>query len=130
MTGCNANGGELRPSPRGVALLSTPRRRKELYEQLHPETKQGAVGRAGKKDASSASFSDDPPPRPAAAWRRTPIAGGADFVVTGGPGVRPLGGRRPQQLSVLEGHLLKAILDPNSRERLVQDAMRVAVGDR
>ncbi len=39
-------------------------------------------------------------------------------------------GRRPQQLSALEGHLRNAILDPSSRERLVQDAMRVAGGDR
>jgi hypothetical protein len=34
------------------------------------------------------------------------------------------------QLSALEGHLRNAILDPNTRERLVKDAMRDAGGNR
>src|SRR4051812_26402992 len=34
------------------------------------------------------------------------------------------------QLSALEGHLRNAILDPNARERLVKDAMRITGGGR
>jgi hypothetical protein len=33
--------------------------RKRLYEAIHPETKHGAVGRGGKKEPNSGSFSDD-----------------------------------------------------------------------
>jgi hypothetical protein len=40
------------------------------------------------------------------------------------------GERSPQQLSAVESHLRNAIFDPNARERLVQDAMRVAGCDR
>jgi uncharacterized protein (DUF3084 family) len=34
-------------------------RRKAAYEATHPETKQGAVGRGGKKGAKFAAFSED-----------------------------------------------------------------------
>ena len=40
------------------------------------------------------------------------------------------GRREGSQLSALEGHLRNAILDPNARERLVKDAMRIAGGSR
>lgn len=35
------------------------RRRKEIYEAIHPETRQGAVGRGGKSDPNIGSFVDD-----------------------------------------------------------------------
>lgn len=34
-------------------------RRKAIYEELHPETRHGATGRAGKKDDTVSSFSED-----------------------------------------------------------------------
>lgn len=46
---------KLSPSER--ALFT--RRRKEIYEALHPETRQGGVGRGGYKDDKLSSFSED-----------------------------------------------------------------------
>lgn len=48
-------------------------RRKELYEGLHPETKQGATGRGGKKDADSASFVSDTAKRTGIAARTVAV---------------------------------------------------------
>lgn len=54
---CDENlcGTKLTPSER--ALFT--RRRKEIYEALHPETRHGATGRGGKKDPEIGSFVDD-----------------------------------------------------------------------
>lgn len=54
---CDENlcGTKLTPAER--ALFT--RRRKEIYEALHPETRQGGVGRGGYKDDNLSSFSDD-----------------------------------------------------------------------
>ena len=54
---CDENlcGTKLTPSERAVFT----RRRKEAYEAKHPETRQGATGRAGYKNDNLSSFSDD-----------------------------------------------------------------------
>ena len=46
--------GDLSPAERALHVA----KRKEIYERLYPETKQGATGRRGKKDANLASFSE------------------------------------------------------------------------
>ena len=46
---------DLSPAARALHVA----RRKEIHERLNPETKQGAVGRGGKKDANLASFAAD-----------------------------------------------------------------------
>lgn len=50
----NLERADLSPAERALHVG----RRKELYEKLHPETKHGATGRRGKKDAKFASFTE------------------------------------------------------------------------
>jgi N6-adenosine-specific RNA methylase IME4/ParB-like chromosome segregation protein Spo0J len=46
---------DLSPAERSIHFAE----RKRLYEERHPETKHGATGRGGKRDANLASFSKD-----------------------------------------------------------------------
>ena len=46
---------DLTPAERAIHIAE----RKRIYEKIHPETKQGATGRRGRKDAKLASFSED-----------------------------------------------------------------------